>query len=219
LYEAARIKLLDLDRGDTLSRLSRSSPAALSRKRFETFDMNHPKSRTIIRFLALAIKVAAAQSSRLAELDGRGMSFNICRGTLGSLAMFTATRNASSRNSRPNSQPPTPDLRALSVMHPSLGRDAKGVSASHPLAFVVVAVYVALWLVFDPQSLKWQSVATVATWVMTLLIQRAEHRDTQAIHAKLDELLRAVGEADSDFATLDQQEPEEIEAHRDNALR
>ena len=94
-----------------------------------------------------------------------------------------------------------------------------GVSASHPLAFVVVAVYVALWLVFDPQSLKWQSVATVATWVMTLLIQRAEHRDTQAIHAKLDELLRAVGEADSDFATLDQQEPEEIEAHRDNALR
>jgi low affinity Fe/Cu permease len=25
---------------------------------------------------------------------------------------------------------------------------------------------------------------------MTLFIQRAEHRDTQAIHAKLDELLR-----------------------------
>ena len=28
-----------------------------------------------------------AQSSRLAEFGGRGMSFNICRGTLGSLAM------------------------------------------------------------------------------------------------------------------------------------
>jgi hypothetical protein len=28
------------------------------------------------------------------------MSFNICRGTLGSLAMFTAIRNASSRLSR-----------------------------------------------------------------------------------------------------------------------
>jgi hypothetical protein len=83
LYEAARFKLLDLDRGDTLSRLSRSSPAALSRNRFETFDMNHPKSRTIIRFLALAIKVAAAQSSRLAVFGGRGMSFNICSGTLG----------------------------------------------------------------------------------------------------------------------------------------
>jgi len=32
----------------------------------------------------------AAQSSRLAEFGGLGMSFNICRGTLGSLAIFTA---------------------------------------------------------------------------------------------------------------------------------
>jgi low affinity Fe/Cu permease len=94
-----------------------------------------------------------------------------------------------------------------------------GVSTSHPLAFVLVAVYVALWLGFDSQSLNSQSVATVATWVMTLLIQRAEHRDTQAIHAKLDELLRAAGKADSDLAMLDQREPEEIQAHRDNALR
>ena len=31
-----------------------------------------------------------AQSSRLAEFGGLGISFNICRGTLGSLAMFTA---------------------------------------------------------------------------------------------------------------------------------
>jgi hypothetical protein len=46
-----------------------------------------------------------AQSSRLAVFGGLGMSFNICRGTLGSLAMFTAIRNASSRNSRPNRLP------------------------------------------------------------------------------------------------------------------
>jgi len=40
------------------------------------------------------------QSFRLAEFGGRGMSFDICRGTLGSLAMFTGIRNASSRVSR-----------------------------------------------------------------------------------------------------------------------
>jgi hypothetical protein len=40
------------------------------------------------------INFLRAQSSRLAEFGGRGMSFNICRGTLGSLAMFTAIRNA-----------------------------------------------------------------------------------------------------------------------------
>jgi hypothetical protein len=34
------------------------------------------------------------QSSRLAEFGGLGMSFNICRGTFGSLAMLAAIRRA-----------------------------------------------------------------------------------------------------------------------------
>ena len=51
----------------------------------------------------LAVVHDSHQSSRLAEFGGLGMSFNICRGTLGSLAMFTAMRNASSRVQRVNS--------------------------------------------------------------------------------------------------------------------
>ena len=46
--------------------------------------------------------------------------------------------------------------------------------------------------------------ATLATWGMTLLIQRAEHRDTQAIHAKLDELLKVHGEADNSLMSIDE---------------
>jgi low affinity Fe/Cu permease len=49
---------------------------------------------------------------------------------------------------------------------------------------------------------------------MTLIIQRAEHRDTQAIHAKLDELLRVEGAARNELTMLDDEEPEVIEAHR-----
>jgi low affinity Fe/Cu permease len=60
---------------------------------------------------------------------------------------------------------------------------AIGASTSHPLAFLVVGVYVALWLIFDAGSFDWHSIATVATWIMTLFIQRAETRDTQAIRA------------------------------------
>jgi low affinity Fe/Cu permease len=89
-----------------------------------------------------------------------------------------------------------------------------GVSASHPLAFVIVGLYVAVWLIVDGRSFDWQSFATVATWVMTLFIQRAEHRDTQAIHAKLDELLRTEGRARNELTVMDQKEPEEIERHR-----
>jgi low affinity Fe/Cu permease len=49
---------------------------------------------------------------------------------------------------------------------------------------------------------------------MTLLIQRAEHRDTQAIHAKLDELLRARGGARNETMKADKEEPDDIEKSR-----
>ncbi|MER9677701.1 low affinity iron permease family protein [Mesorhizobium sp. M0208] len=37
---------------------------------------------------------------------------------------------------------------------------------------------------------------------MALFIQLAEHRDTQALHAKMDELLRAVVDADNETAKM-----------------
>jgi low affinity Fe/Cu permease len=49
---------------------------------------------------------------------------------------------------------------------------------------------------------------------MTLFIQRAEHRDTQAIHANLDELLRAENRARDELTRLDDEELEVIERHR-----
>jgi low affinity Fe/Cu permease len=92
-----------------------------------------------------------------------------------------------------------------------------GVFTARPAAFAIVLVYVALWLVFDRASWNMHSVATIATWLMTLLIQRAEHRDTQAIHAKLDELLRADEGSRNEVAQIDKKEPEEIEAEREAA--
>ena len=94
-----------------------------------------------------------------------------------------------------------------------------GVATASPGAFVVLLVYVALWPIFDPKSFDWHGFATVLTWAMTLMIQRSEHRDTQAIHAKLDELLRAHGETDEGLQTIDEREPEEIERRRERATR
>ncbi len=89
-----------------------------------------------------------------------------------------------------------------------------GVLAAHPVAFLIVAMYAVGWFVLDFQSLGWHGVAVLATWFMTLLIQRAEHRDTQAIHAKLDELLHAQANARNALAHIDEEEPEAIERHR-----
>ena len=49
---------------------------------------------------------------------------------------------------------------------------------------------------------------------MTLVIQRAEHRDTQAIHAKLDELLKADGAANNKVMRIDDKDAEEVESAR-----
>lgn len=87
-----------------------------------------------------------------------------------------------------------------------------GVATASPYAFAIVLVYALVWASFG--HLEWHGIATLATWMMTLFIQRAEHRDTQAIHGKLDELLRAQHRARDEMTRLDDREPEEIEKFR-----
>jgi low affinity Fe/Cu permease len=94
-----------------------------------------------------------------------------------------------------------------------------GVLSAHPLAFFIVATYGASWFVFERETFNWHAVATMATWFMTLFIQRAEHRDTQAIQAKLDELLHAQSRARNELTHIDDEEPEDIAEHRKKARR
>jgi low affinity Fe/Cu permease len=89
-----------------------------------------------------------------------------------------------------------------------------GVYTASPIAFGVLLAYAALWFAFG--TFDWAAIAVLATWFMTLVIQRAEHRDTQAIHAKLDEILHAMGEARNELTKLDEEEPEEIEKKREH---
>jgi low affinity Fe/Cu permease len=89
-----------------------------------------------------------------------------------------------------------------------------GVYTAHPAAFAIATLYVVLWIALSPQTFEWHSAVTVATLFMTLFIQRAEHRDTQAIHAKLDELLHANKLARNSLQKVDQEEPEDIERMR-----
>ena len=99
------------------------------------------------------------------------------------------------------------------------GLTGLGVLAAHPAAFGIVAVYAVLWVFFQRDTFDWHAVALLATWCMTLVIQRAVHRDNQALQAKLDELLRVHGDARNELTKLDQQEPEDIERHRDEAQK
>jgi low affinity Fe/Cu permease len=93
-----------------------------------------------------------------------------------------------------------------------------GQATGHPAAFAVVILYGILWLIFDRASFDWNAIATLVVWMMTLFIQRTTRRDTLALHAKLDELLRVDIGARSELARLDEKEPEEIERHRDEEV-
>jgi low affinity Fe/Cu permease len=82
--------------------------------------------------------------------------------------------------------PTVPPVGAQDEAH-SDRADLPGAIAASPWAFATVALYALLWLLFDPGLFNWHGIAMLATWCVTLFIQRGEHRDTQAIHAKLDE--------------------------------
>ena len=71
-------------------------------------------------------------------------------------------------------------------------------------------LYGALWWLYKPETFELHAGATMATWFMTLVIQRAEHRDTQAIRAKLDEMLHVMGDARNELTRVDEEEPEVI---------
>jgi low affinity Fe/Cu permease len=89
-----------------------------------------------------------------------------------------------------------------------------GVALSHPAAFLCAFLYTIAWAYIEPDTLDMHGVVATAALFMTLFIQRAAHRDTQALHAKLDELLRVQTNARDELASLDEEEPELIEQHR-----
>ena len=67
-----------------------------------------------------------------------------------------------------------------------------------PGAFVTAVGIIVLWSVTGPlfgYSDTWQLVVntatTIVTFLMVFLIQNAQNRDAQALHLKLDELIRA----------------------------
>ena len=85
-----------------------------------------------------------------------------------------------------------------------------------PAAFLVAGAIVLAWLVSGPffgYSDTWQLVintgTTIVTFLMVFLIQNTQYRDSEALHVKLDELIRAMDGAHN--ALLDLEELDESE--------
>jgi low affinity Fe/Cu permease len=109
--------------------------------------------------------------------------------------------------------------RAPVARHVAFSRFAKWAArvAGHQATFVAAVALVLAWAVTGPlfrYSDTWQltinTVTTVATFLMVFVIQNTQTRDTEAIHIKLDELLRANPEAANALMGLEERPEEEL---------
>jgi low affinity Fe/Cu permease len=87
-----------------------------------------------------------------------------------------------------------------------------------PSAFGLALLIIIVWGLMGPvynYSDTWQLVintgTTIITFLMVFLIQNTQNRDTQAVHLKLDELIRAVEQARTELVDLEDLSDEELE--------
>ena len=82
-----------------------------------------------------------------------------------------------------------------------------------PVAFGGALILIVLWAVVGPifgYSDTWQLVintgTTIITFLMVFLIQNTQNKDAEAMHIKLDELIRALDKAQNALLNLEELE-------------
>jgi low affinity Fe/Cu permease len=87
-----------------------------------------------------------------------------------------------------------------------------------PWIFVLAVLLIVGWALSGPlfgYSDTWQLVinttTTIVTFLMVFLIQNTQNRDSEAIHLKLDELIRAVHSARTRLVDLEDLSDEELQ--------
>ena len=95
-------------------------------------------------------------------------------------------------------------------------------AAGQPPTFVLACLIVVAWGVTGPVfgfSDTWQLVintgTTIITFLMVFLIQSTQNRDGEAIQVKLDEIIRAIGNAKNELLDLEELEEEDLQRIRD----
>lgn len=93
--------------------------------------------------------------------------------------------------------------------------------AGQPISFILAVSVIIVWGFTGPvfhYSDTWQLVVntatTIITFLMVFLIQNSQNRDSAAMQAKLDELVRAVEAARNQFIGIEHKTDHEIEAIR-----
>lgn len=90
-----------------------------------------------------------------------------------------------------------------------------------PITFVLAVTVIVAWAATGPlfhYSDTWQLVintsTTIITFLMVFLIQNTQNRDTEALQIKLDELIRAIEQANNSLLDLEEMDDKELDRIR-----
>jgi low affinity Fe/Cu permease len=96
-------------------------------------------------------------------------------------------------------------------------------ASGRPAAFIIAAAVIVVWFVTGPifdYSDTWQLVintgTTIVTFLMVFLIQCTQNRDSEATQVKLDEIIRAIGNAKNELLDLEELEEEDLDKIRES---
>lgn len=99
-------------------------------------------------------------------------------------------------------------------------------AAGKPLTFVLAVAIVVAWAACGPVfgfSDTWQLVintgTTIITFLMVFLIQNTQNRDSEAMHVKMDELIRALEGAHNALLDLEELEDGDLDRIRERYRR
>lgn len=94
-------------------------------------------------------------------------------------------------------------------------------ATGRPASFGLAAGVVLVWAITGPifgYSDTWQLVintgTTIITFLMVFLIQNTQNRDSEAMHVKIDELIRAIEGAHNALLDLEELEEEDLDKIR-----
>jgi low affinity Fe/Cu permease len=94
-------------------------------------------------------------------------------------------------------------------------------ATGRPGTFILAFATIVVWVVTGPIfrfSDTWQLVintgTTIVTFLMVFLIQSTQNRDSEAMQVKLDEIIRAIGNAKNELLDLEELEEEDLDKIR-----
>src|SRR5438477_12873737 len=98
--------------------------------------------------------------------------------------------------------------------------------AGRPAAFFAAVAVVVVWALLGPRfhyGTTWQLIintgTTIITFLMVFLIQNTQNRDSEAMHVKLDELIRAMEGAHNALLDLEELNDKDLAKIRGNYLK